>query len=597
MKKLIAILSISIILVIVLIVLAFFYIDLTGHKNFSYDVFAAGKMIGSVDVDSYTTEDKAVYKTSAGFKHSLGYPEGTAKLTLRRRNMLLLKYVEELKGVKGIAQTTTIEQKNDKTDFLFFSQPRYFFLKDFETGHKTMVFSPYSLMLYMPIVEKYNFWKKGAQFFEVMIPLEEAVPFMRDKIEVRYLGEEYIPVMGRRMEAERFVVRSEVLPEVKLFLSKYKHQILALEIPKRKVRFVLTRIGSSKIPAAQEEGPPAQEKRLATPSDVDPTREKGKKEIFFKSGNQIISGHLQTPDKEGPFFAVILVPGDGPMTKLEEALLESYAAFMVKAGFAVLSFDKSGQGKSQGNILGLDDEKSVRNIQDAVSYLDKLPEIEKGKIILIGYKGGGYLAMKAAAGIPEANSCITLGMPFKSAGTAHFDEFARKMIKDALDKRGYGTFDETYTKMVTQKLASHLEEITLSADDFSFFMGLRVPVKAYREYITRRSYEAALSFDRPLLMVFGQKDPDFDSQLTDNLEKALKADKKDLAKVAVVRNLDGCMGKGIEYNSLWDFEINEDVPVLIESWIEEVNRPSPPVVEEKTVEPASPAMEMPVREQ
>ncbi|MGB3111434.1 MAG: alpha/beta fold hydrolase, partial [Candidatus Omnitrophota bacterium] len=556
MKKLTITVVISIIFVIILISLAFLYIDLTGHKSFYYDVFVGGQFYGTVEVDRYVTEDRVIYKTKSEYPHSLECPVITGKLVLKKGNMLPLKYTKESTGVRGATKIIQLEQKVDKTDFLFRGSPGYFTMKDFETGHKTMVFSPYDVMLYMPVMEKYNFWRKGAQFVEVVIPLEEPVPVFRDKLEVKYMAEEYIPIMGRKVEAGLYSVKAKGLPEARVYLSKYTHNILSLEIPLRKMRFVLTDIGGTRSIIPQKKNP-------ARSVNVVQAEGQRQKEVFFESEGRIISAYLWEPGGNGPFPSVILVNNDGPMTTAERILFESYAKSLSGSGFAVLTFDKPEQGKSQGDLADLDDARRVRNIVDACIYLKSLPKIRKDRVVLIGYKAGGYLCLKASQEIPDLLGCVVIAMPLESFKEVALDDSAVKEIKAALIRNKIGPFDDVYMATITGILREHMEKVLNSKEEASFFMGVKVPRKGYRDYIVRAPYKAVLSSNKPLLMIIGRKDEEFDPQITENLRKSLAEIKKENVKMATIMNLDGYMGMGIEPGCTWNYKINSDAFKLI----------------------------------
>ncbi|RKY42569.1 MAG: hypothetical protein DRP85_02215 [Candidatus Makaraimicrobium thalassicum] len=571
MKKLIAVVIILVAFIVLLVAGAFFYVDLSGHRGFRYDLLIDGKPSGHIKVDRYVTEGKVVYKSSAEYPYSTGYPCINEKLFLKKGTMTLLKFAEEAEGGKGQKRLTLLSHAGEKTDFLFLEHPRFITLKGVETGEKTMVFSPDDIMLYMPIMEKYNFWKKGAQFFEVMIPVDEPVPPMRDKIEVRYLKDEYIPLMGRRMEAESFALKAKALPEAKVFLSKHARGILALEIekmnmrfvlvsciegPEKRIEFVLNKLASlgnltsvfnpwktGSRPAGSPPGKAvAPPEEMSVPAKAESRERRGKKEIFFESDNLILSGKLWIPDGEGAFPAVLVVPKDGPMAQGEQYLLDSFGEFLSASGFVVLVFDSPGQGKSQGSFMGLNDGKRIRNIIAGISYLKEHPAVEKGHISLIGHDGGGYLALKAASRVPYVRSCVLLGAPFRSLKTDFVKDSSREKVRE------------------------HLKSVAQSTEDFSFFMGIKIPLEEYREFIARRPYETILSFDRPLLLIVGRDDKFFDPRAVDGLEKLL-GKKGRLNKMIVFRKLGAYLGEMVEHDGSWTFSANRDILGLIGNWI------------------------------
>jgi len=581
MKKPAVLVSLLIICIAILISLAFFYIALSGHKSFNYDIYLDGELLSKATVDKYVTEDKIIYKSKVESPHSLGYPVLNQKLVLNRKTRMPLKYTEEATGTRGAKQSLFLTQSADKTDLLFVKCPPFFTLKGFETGAKTLLFSPYRVMLYMPLMmESYNYWKKGTQFFEVMIPLEEPMPVLRDKVEVRYLHDEYIPLMGRRIEAERFAIRSGGIPEAIITSSKYTHSLLSVEINEKKMRFVLTglyrkfehlfgRILSFKKANIDIGEIPAGKPQKSSDTKIQDPRES--QEVFFESENHILSGRLHIPaEGNTPFPAAILVPEDGPMTNGEQALLESLGRILSASGIAVLDFDSPGQGKSQGIFQELDDEKRIRDIKAAFSFLEEHPSVDAKKIMLVGHRGGGYLSLKAAENIPSILSCIVLSMPLEYGETKTDapPAFPDEKIRQMLDIHGFGHFDERYMQTMRSLMDEQLNEVRKPGGDLLFFMGKKLSLKAYREYLDRKPYETILAFNKPLLMVFGKDDIYFRPKIVKTL-KSLPAGGKD-AKIAVFRDLGPYMGNMENKGGNWDFKLNRDVIALIKKWIAEL---------------------------
>ncbi len=591
MKKLIATVFLLSVLAVLLVILAFLYLDLAGHKVLLYEAHEDGRLLGVVKVDRYVTEDKIVYKSSAEYPFSLGYPSIAAKLFLKKYVLTPLKFTEDAAGVKGQKRMTLIVQNEDRTDLLFLEHPRFIALKGYETGEKTMLFSPLDIMLYMPVMEKYNYWKKGAQFFEVMIPTGEALPPMRDKLEVRYLKDEYIPIMGRRVEADSFRLRANALPDARIFMAKYSRRVLMLEVPGRKFRFEL--VGYNRGPGEKmqllierstmliekvkalisgggEKGSDGkiEEKTVAvTAKMAEKTLPQKSAEVFFESRGLILSGRLWTPPGSGKFPAVLLLPKDGPLTTGEESMLNALAEAISSRGFAALVFDRSGQGKSQGAFSGNDDEKNIRDITAAVSYLENSPGVRRSSISIIGHEGGGYLGLKAAEVKDTVRSCVILGIP--SSFEKHMlsgKDAAKDALRKLLAARGFGDFTGDYMEKVAGVTREHLQRIITSSETVSYFMGITLPEKEYRDFIERKPYETILSFQRPLLFIVARDDSYFDPKVVDNMKASLPARNKS-GRIVEFRILGPNAGLMAEKEGNWTFVANSDLVTLTDKWL------------------------------
>ena len=596
MKRLATVVIILTVLAVFLIVLAFLYIDLSGHREFRYDLLVGGTPAGTVKIDRYVTEDKVVYKSNAEYPYSTGYPVVSEKLFLKKRTMIPTKFIEEAYGSGGQRRVTLLLQDGEETDFLFLEYPKFITLKGFETGKRTMVFSPDDIVLYMPIMKKYNFWKKGTQFFEVMIPVDETMPPMRDKIEIRYIEDTEIPVMGHRVEAESFAVKGRSTPEARVFLSKYTHRILALEIEAKKVRFVLVgftedpgerirsildkftsiiksfRPGSGE-PSVKGADGSGKESLLEPAGAVSlPKRSTQEKiaigDVFFESDNLILSGKVRFPETKGENPAVVIVPKDGPMTKGEQGLIDSLGEFLSNSGFVVLTFDGPGQGKSQGSCIGTDEAKRVRNITAAVSYLSKLPGVMDGSVSLIGHEGGGYLALKAARESSSVRACILLAAPIGLKKTDISQNASEQNIQRFLKEKGLGPFDQSFMDTIAKKMRENIDSVTRSTEDTSFFMGVKLPVKEYREYMSRDPQEAVMSFSGPVMLAFGKDSRYFDTKIVDEARKLFSREKRSV-KISIFKDPGRYMGAMERSDGSWHFSPNKDVLIIIGNWLAE----------------------------
>ncbi|MCK4852033.1 MAG: alpha/beta hydrolase, partial [Candidatus Omnitrophica bacterium] len=288
-----------------------------------------------------------------------------------------------------------------------------------------------------------------------------------------------------------------------------------------------------------------------------------RQEVFFESRNLMLSGRLWTPAGIGAFPAVLLVPEDGPMRNGEQSLFEALGRRLSSSGIAVLDFDSPGQGKSQGNFRELDDGKRIRDIKAAVSFLGEHPSVNGEKITVIGYGGGGYLAMKAVEQAFPSVSCICLGVPLDSEVSYTLQGLSIEGMHQMLAMHGLGRFDNSYMKTVCDIMKENLTKIKGSNEDSLFFMSKKLPLKACREYLDRKPYDTIIALKRPLLMIFGKDGRNFRPKAVESL-KSLLADRGEV-KIAVFRNLGTYMEKREESGENGDFNLNEDVVQLIKA--------------------------------
>jgi len=127
--------------------------------------------------------------------------------------------------------------------------------------------------------------------------------------------------------------------------------------------------------------------------------------IAFTNGDVRLSGALVEPEGKGPFPALVLVHGSGPQTHDQPAFIVHANAFL-KAGFAVLAYDKRGSGSSTGELEISDYDDLARDVAAAVAFLRTRPEISPAKIGLLGRSEGGWVSALAASHDPKISFVI-----------------------------------------------------------------------------------------------------------------------------------------------------------------------------------------------
>src|SRR5436309_3857519 len=126
---------------------------------------------------------------------------------------------------------------------------------------------------------------------------------------------------------------------------------------------------------------------------------------FTGVGGHQLAAALELP--EGPPLAYALVAHS--FTRGKDVLAAKRIAVALAAkGIAVLRFDFTGLGSSEGDFAN---STFSSNVADLVRAADHLRETRKAPTILIGHSLGGAAVLAAAGQIPQAKAVVTLGAP------------------------------------------------------------------------------------------------------------------------------------------------------------------------------------------
>jgi pimeloyl-ACP methyl ester carboxylesterase len=164
----------------------------------------------------------------------------------------------------------------------------------------------------------------------------------------------------------------------------------------------------------------------------------GRQEVTFKNGDVTLAGTLLIPTSKGKHPAVVFTHGGGPQLRdIMWGLGYLYAA----RGFAVLSYDKRGVGKSTGNWGEASFEDLADDAVAAARFLQTRKDIAANQIGFWGLSQGGWIAPLAASRTSEAAFSIALsGGGLSPAETELLDteyelskaRYTRDEINDAL---------------------------------------------------------------------------------------------------------------------------------------------------------------------
>jgi len=142
-------------------------------------------------------------------------------------------------------------------------------------------------------------------------------------------------------------------------------------------------------------------------------------EVVYENqpANVRIAGTLTLPKGKGPFPAVLLIAGSGPLDRDETVYFHKpflvLADHLTRKGIAVLRTDKRGVGKTTGEKpIGDYSETTILDLADdalaGVEYLKSRKEIDPKRIGLLGHSEGGVVGPIAASRSPDVAFIVML---------------------------------------------------------------------------------------------------------------------------------------------------------------------------------------------
>jgi uncharacterized OsmC-like protein/alpha-beta hydrolase superfamily lysophospholipase len=147
---------------------------------------------------------------------------------------------------------------------------------------------------------------------------------------------------------------------------------------------------------------------------------------FFNADGQRLAGLLDNPSGEARAYALFAHCFTcGKDIHAAKRIAEGLTAL----GIAVLRFDFTGLGASEGEFANT---TFSSNVADLVAAVDQLRKVKRAPSILIGHSLGGAAVLAAASAVPEARAVVTIAAPSDPAHVAGLFKDRRQ----ELDARG-----------------------------------------------------------------------------------------------------------------------------------------------------------------
>ncbi len=137
------------------------------------------------------------------------------------------------------------------------------------------------------------------------------------------------------------------------------------------------------------------------------------KTFRFAGTGGTLDGRLELPDGEPVAYALFA----HCFTCSKETVAASRVSrALARLGIAVVRFDFTGLGGSEGDFANTN---FTSNVQDLLCAVDELRRQANAPALLIGHSLGGAAVLSAAPSVPEAQAVVTIGAPSDPGHVAH----------------------------------------------------------------------------------------------------------------------------------------------------------------------------------
>jgi uncharacterized protein len=129
--------------------------------------------------------------------------------------------------------------------------------------------------------------------------------------------------------------------------------------------------------------------------------------VFFSNNGRKLVGVLHLPSVErAP--GIIFCHG----FTMDKDNKEGICEMLCRSGFAVLRFDASGCGESEGNFYDFTITRYVSDAMAALDFLSRRKEVDKNKIGMTGHSLGGFVTILSASMNQKLAAIVSVDAPY-----------------------------------------------------------------------------------------------------------------------------------------------------------------------------------------
>ena len=140
-----------------------------------------------------------------------------------------------------------------------------------------------------------------------------------------------------------------------------------------------------------------------------PEKKETMKKVSFESQGLSLTGNLYYPENYQPGNQYPAIVVSGSWTTVKEQMAGLYAEELAKAGYITLAFDFRNFGESEGEPRFYESPQLKKDdIQNAVTFLASLPEVDPEKIGAFGVCAGAMYTLMAASEDDRIRTVVTV---------------------------------------------------------------------------------------------------------------------------------------------------------------------------------------------